>query len=128
LGAQLFGALSLLALIVAAIGVYSVIAFSVRLRTHEMGVRLALGARPVDLVRLVVGQGTAVVALGVVLGVVAALAAGRLVASQLYGVTPRDPAALAASASFLLVVGAMASLFPAWRASRVDPARVLRDD
>lgn len=128
LGAQLFGALSLLALVVASIGVYSVVAFAVRLRTHEMGVRAALGARPVDLLRLVVGEGAVVVAIGVVLGLAAALAAGQLVASLLYGVTPRDPAVLGLSAGALLLIGVLASLVPAWRASRVDPARVLRDE
>jgi predicted permease len=128
LGAQLFGALGLLAVIVAAIGVYSVIAFAVRRRTREMGVRAALGAQPGDLLRLVVGHGTAVVGIGIIVGVAAALVTGELVESLLYGITPRDPLALAVSAGFLLAVGLGASLFPAWRASRVDPALVLRDE
>jgi hypothetical protein len=128
LGAQLFGALSVLAVVVAGIGVYSVVAFAVRRRMHEMGVRVALGAQPADLLRLVLAQGSAVVAAGAVVGVIVALAAGKLVAALLYGVTPRDPIALSAGAAFLVTLGVAASLIPAWRASRVDPARVLREE
>ncbi len=128
LGAQLFTALSLLALVIAAIGVYSVVAFSVRERQHELGVRIALGARTSDLLRLVVQQGTKMVAIGVALGIVGALATGKFVASLLYGVSPRDPLAMAVAAAILLAVGALASLLPAWRASQVDPTIVLRDE
>jgi putative ABC transport system permease protein len=88
----------------------------------------SLGARPRDLLRLVVGQGTAVVGVGIIVGVAAALAAGKLVEALLYGITPHDPLALLGSAGFLLAVGLGASLLPAWRASRVDPALVLRDE
>jgi putative ABC transport system permease protein len=128
LGAQLFSALSILALVVAMIGVYGVVAFHARQRTHEMGIRVALGAQRQDLIRLVVGTGVGIVAIGVVLGIVASLGAGKLVASLLYGVSPRDPASLLEATVVLLMVGALASFGPAWQASNVDPARVLRDE
>jgi hypothetical protein len=128
LGAQLFTALSALALVVAAIGVYGVVAFDVRQRVRELGIRIALGAHTPDLVRHVVGQGTRVVAAGVIVGLIAAVAAGKLVASMLYGVSARDPGSLVLSAAVLLSVAGVASLVPAWRASRVDPVLVLREE
>jgi ABC-type antimicrobial peptide transport system permease subunit len=128
LGAELFVALSLLALVVSAIGVYSVVAYTVSQRTREMGIRIALGARARDVLSLVVGEGSRTVAIGVVLGLVAALAAGRLVAALLYGVTPHDPPVLAGAALVLMAVGAAASLVPSWRAARVDPVIALRAD
>lgn len=128
LGAQLFAALGGLALVVAAIGVYSVVAFMVRQRAHEIGVRVALGARTPTILRLVVGHGAAVVAIGVVAGTVGAVAAGRFVSALLYGVTPGDPLSIAFSAITLLVVGVGATLGPAIRSSRVDPAVVLRHE
>ena len=84
-------------------------------------------ARPICC-RLVVTKATLVVAVGVALGIVAALASGKFVASLLYGVSPRDPSAMLVAAATLLVVGVAASLGPAWRASRVDPATVLREE
>jgi len=128
LGASLFGLFGLLALVVAAVGCYSVLAYAVSQRTHEMGIRVALGARTGDVLRLVVGEGVRVTALGVVLGVACALAAGRLVASLLFGTSPRDPAVLAGASIVLLVVAVAASLIPAWRAARVDPTTALRTD
>lgn len=128
LGAQLFTAFGALALVVTVVGVYSVMAYAVSQRTHEMGVRMALGAKLRDVLRLVVGEGVRVVALGAALGVAAALALGRLVESLLYGVTPRDPWAMAVAAAALLATGALASLVPAWRAGRVDPSQVLRQE
>ncbi|HWH51306.1 MAG TPA: ADOP family duplicated permease [Gemmatimonadaceae bacterium] len=126
IGAQLFAALGLLALMIAAIGVYSVIAHAVAQRFHEMGVRIALGARLHDLFALVLGQAARVVLLGAVAGVAAALAAGRLVAALLFGVSARDPIVLAGAAITLLVVGLLAGLVPAWRAAKVDPVTALR--
>jgi putative ABC transport system permease protein len=125
LGAQLFTAFGLLALLVTVVGVFSVMSYSVSQRTHEMGVRVALGARLADVLRLVVGEGLAVIALGVVLGIGIALALGRLIESLLYGVTPRDPVAMAAAAAVLIAAGVGASLVPAWRAAKVDPVRAL---
>jgi len=117
-----------LALIVAAIGVYGVVAFDVRQRMREMGIRIALGAYAIDVMRHVLGQGTRVVAAGVGVGVLTALAAGKLVASMLYGVTPRDPGSMVIAATVLLSVAIVSSLVPAWRAGRVDPVQVLREE
>jgi predicted permease len=128
LGAQLFAALGLLALVVAASGVYSVVAFAARRRTHEMGVRMALGARTPALVRMIVAQSTGVVGIGIALGAVGALAAGRFASALLHGVSPRDPLSMGAAAATLLAVGVMASLGPALRSSRVDPMVVLRHE
>ena len=128
LGATLFSMFGLLALAVATVGVYSVIAYTVSLRTHEMGVRVALGARGADVVRLVLGEGFTLVAAGVVLGVGLAVALSRLIASLLYGISPRDPLTLAAAAFVLLAVGLLASLLPAKRAAKVDPVEALRSE
>jgi predicted permease len=125
LGAQLFTAFGVLALLVTAVGFYSVMAYSVQQRTHEMGVRIALGARVHDVVRLVLREGVGVVLLGVLAGVGVALALGRLVESLLYGVNARDPVAMAAAGAVLLAVGVAACLVPAVRATRVDPVRAL---
>ncbi len=128
LGAQLFTALGILALIVTMVGVYSVTAYAVSQRTHEMGVRIALGANLADLLGLVVGEGLRTVALGGVVGVALALALGRLVASLLYGITPHDPASIVAAVLVLLTTCVIASLVPAWRAGRVDPVQALSAD
>jgi predicted permease len=128
LGALLFTAFGALALLVAAIGVYSVVSYAVSQRVHEMGVRIALGAGVADILRLVARESITTVGLGVALGIVAALGLGRLVASLLYGISERDPVVLAASALVLCLVGVAASLVPAWRAARVDPVTALRAD
>ena len=128
LGAQLFTALGLLALVVATIGVYSVVAYAVSQRTREMGIRLALGAQTRDILSLVVGEGSRVVLLGVVLGIAGALLAGRLIAALLFGVSARDPLVLAGTAVLLAIVGLVASALPGWRATRVDPVAALRAD
>jgi predicted permease len=128
LGAILFTAFGILALIVAAIGVYSVVAYAVSQRTHEMGIRIALGARATDIVKLVLGESSRVVIVGVALGIMAAIALGRFVASLLYGVSARDPLVMASAAVLLLAIGVVASVFPGWRAARVDPSTALRAD
>ncbi|MEX0907618.1 MAG: ABC transporter permease, partial [Gemmatimonadota bacterium] len=102
LGAQLFTAFGLLALLVTIVGVYSVMAYAVSQRTHEMGVRMALGARMHDILGLVVGSGIRVVAAGVVIGIAVSLALGRVVESLLYDVSPWDPVAMAWAAGILL--------------------------
>jgi putative ABC transport system permease protein len=126
LGATMFTLFGVLALVVAAIGLYGVIAYSVAQRLHEMGVRIALGARTSDLLRLVVGEGIRVALLGIVLGAAAAFAAGKLLASLLFGVPARDPLTFGVVALVLLLTATLASLVPAWRASRVDPNLALR--
>ena len=126
LGATLFTAMGVLALLVAAIGVYSVIAYSVSQRAHEMGVRIALGARLGDIGRLVVGEGLRTVSVGIVAGILMALAAGKLVASLLFGISARDPMVIAGAALVLAVIGVAASVIPAMRAAQADPMTTLR--
>lgn len=126
LGATLFSVAGLLALLVAAVGIYSTVAHTVGQRTHEIGVRITLGAGSTDIARVVIVHGLTVVAVGVAVGVVAALAMGGLVSSLLYGVTPRDPLVLGGVAVVLLLVAAAACLVPARRAARVDPMETLR--
>lgn len=128
LGAQLFTGLGLLALLVALIGIYTTVSYGVSQRTHEFGVRLALGAQLRDVVRQVVGEGLRVVGIGIAAGVLLTLIAARLAAALLYGVQPHDAGALAAVALSVLSVAALAALVPAWRAARVDPLRTLREE
>ena len=126
IGTGLFGAAALLALLLAALGLYAVIAFSVRQRELEFGIRRALGARASDLLRMVMARGLAVTVVGVGAGVVAALSAGRFVAPLLFdGRSPRDPVALTAAALVLMTVATGASFLPARRATRADPRRAL---
>jgi ABC-type antimicrobial peptide transport system permease subunit len=115
-----------LALVVAAIGVFSTLSHDVGQRRHELGVRAALGAGVADIVRLVMGGGVRLVAIGAVLGLALAIVASKLVASLLYGVAPRDPGTFLAVVTVLLVVAALASALPAWRATRADPLDALR--
>ena len=127
-GATMFVALSALALILAAIGLYSVIAFDVTQRTHELGVRIALGAQVADVLRLVVGAGVRFATIGVILGLGFALAAARFVSPLLYDVSARDPWILGGVGFVLLGVAVAASAIPALRATRVDPTVALRAD
>ena len=128
LGATLFTLFGGLALLVAGIGIYSTVSYAVNQRAHEFGVRVALGARAVDVVRHVLSDGLTTVGAGVVIGILMTLAAGRLVASLLYGIAPDDPAAMIAVAISLLLVASAAALAPAWRAAKSDPVRALRAD
>jgi putative ABC transport system permease protein len=127
-GATLFSAFGLLALCVAAIGIYSVVAYAMSQRTHEMGVRLALGASLRDIVNLVVLDRMLVVGLGVAAGVAVALALGRFVTSLLFGVTASDPSTIIGAAALLIGLAIAASMLPALRAARIDPATALRAD
>jgi predicted permease len=126
LGTSLFSAFGVLALVVAAIGVYSVIAYSVGQRAHEMSIRAALGAGSTQIVGLVVGYGLRVITIGVVLGLLAAVALGRLIESLLYGTSTHDPVVMAGVGLLLVFVAVLASVAPAWRAMRADPAVALR--
>ncbi len=126
LGATMFGAFGALALLLAAVGLYGTLAYDVAQRSHEIGVRVALGAGMRRVAGLVVGAGLRVVALGGVIGVAIAGAAGGLVAPLLYQTSPRDPAVYAAVVVLLFGVALLATLLPAWRAMRVDPISALR--
>ena len=128
LGAQLFGAVSVLALVVALVGIYSTVSYGVSQRTQEFGVRVALGAQIRDVLAQVLGEGLRVVTIGVIVGVLLTLAAGRLVAALLYGVAPSDPVTLTVVGLALLATAALAALVPAWRAATVDPVTALRAD
>ena len=123
--ARIFGALALL---LAAVGLYGVMAYSVARRTNEMGIRVALGAGTRGIGWLVLRETLAIVGAGLVAGLVLAWPVGRLVRTLLYGVTPADPGSLGLSAAVLLVVGLAAGAIPAWRAARVDPIEALRAD
>jgi predicted permease len=128
LGAILFGVFGTLALIVAAIGLYSVVSYDAAQRKHEVGVRIALGAGIAQIVRLVVGSGLRVVVIGAALGIGSTVAAGHWLGPLLFRVSPRDPVVLATVAVVLIGVALVASGVPAIQASRVDPARSLRAD
>ena len=128
LGAAMFAAFGLLALVLAAVGLYSVIAYNVAQRTHELGVRVALGAQATDVVRLVISEGLKLVSVGVVLGASTALVAGRWVKPLLFDVSPHDPAVVALVCATLVGVALAASWLPARRASRVDPQVALRSE
>ncbi|MDQ6831611.1 MAG: ABC transporter permease [Gemmatimonadota bacterium] len=123
----LLASFAAVALVLAAVGVYGVIAYSVSQRTRELGIRMALGARAADVMRLVVGQGVGVAAAGVALGLVASLGATRLLGNLLFETNARDPMIFIAIATMLAVVAIAASFIPARRATRVDPAIALRE-
>ena len=124
--AYLAGSFAFLALLLACIGLYGVLWYTVARRTQEIGVRMALGARPGDLTRMVIGDGSRVVLTGVALGAAAALLIGRLVTTLLTGVSPSDPITLIAVGISLGGVALAASYIPARRASRVNPIAALR--
>jgi ABC-type antimicrobial peptide transport system permease subunit len=129
LGANLFTGFGALALVLAALGLYSSIAYSIAQRTHELGLRMALGAARLDVLRLVVSEGLRFSVAGVVIGAGIALAAGKYVAPLLFNnLSPRDPAIYLIVLTTLFSVAIVASLIPAVRATRVDPKVALQSD
>ena len=128
LGSAMFAGFALLALVLSAVGLYGVLNYVVTQRTHEMGVRVAMGAQRWDVQRLMVSHGVRVAAIGAALGALVGLVAGRVLSSLLYGVSPRDPLVLLVALLVPVVVAAIASYLPARRASRVDPMIALRHE
>jgi len=126
LNALLVGSFGLLALVVAAIGIAAVLAFSVASRTNEIGIRMSLGADSGAVQRMILGEGGLLLGLGVVLGVAGALGATRLIRGLLFGVTPQDPVTLGGVAALMVAIGLAACWLPARRAARVDPAVAIR--
>jgi len=124
----MFGIFGAAALFLAGVGVYGVLSFSVSQRTQEMGVRIALGAKQSDVLRLVVRQGVTLAAVGVLLGLVGAFGITRVIRSLLYNVTPTDPLSFGGVALFLAAIAVLASYLPARRATNVDPIIALRNE
>jgi putative ABC transport system permease protein len=118
-----FGALALL---LACLGLYGVMAYRVARRTREIGIRIAIGARPPSVIWMMVRETLLLVTIGAALGTLASLGVYRLIAAQLFGVTPRDPAAITAALTVLACVTVLAGYMPARHASRIDPVKALR--
>ena len=125
-GMILLGVFAGIGLVLVALGVYSVIAYTVSRQTHEIGIRMALGAGGAEVLRMVIGMGLRLVLIGLGVGLAASLGVTRVIASQLWGVSPRDPATLVSVIAVVALSGFVASYFPARRATRVDPMIVLR--
>ncbi|MFI5007967.1 MAG: FtsX-like permease family protein, partial [Solirubrobacterales bacterium] len=125
-GASLLGLFGMLALVLAAVGIYSVMSYFVSQRQREIGIRMALGARRVDVLRMILGRGMGVVGVGLALGLVISLALSRLAANMLVGVSPWDLASFAGAAVVLAAVAFIANVFPTRRAAGIDPIVALR--
>lgn len=116
------------ALALAAIGIYSVLAYTVRRRVREIGIRMALGAQTADVVRMIISEAMRPTMLGVLIGVAGALALGRFISSLIYGVKSTDLETFTAVSLLLVIVSFLASVIPAYRATRVEPVKTLRDE
>jgi ABC-type antimicrobial peptide transport system permease subunit len=126
--ARLATTFGLLALVLAAIGVYGVTSYATAQRTNEIGLRMALGAQPRDVLRLIMGESLRVMLIGITVGALGAFGASRLIQEMLFGVTPADPLTFALAAWLMVSVGLVAALFPAYRALKTDPMIALRAD
>jgi putative ABC transport system permease protein len=124
--ALLLGVFAGVALLLAAVGIYSVLSYIVRGRSREIGIRTALGAQRADVLRLVIVEGMSPVLVGIAAGTIAALASARVMRTLVFGVSASDPATLAAVGTTLALVALIASLVPAYRATRLDPVNTLR--
>jgi predicted permease len=125
---SLLGAFAGVALLLAAVGIYGVLSYTVRRRVREIGIRIALGASHTDVLKLVVVDGMKPILIGIAIGVAVSLALGRLVVSLIFGVKPTDPLTFISVALLLIIVGLVANTLPAFRATRVDPTRTLREE
>jgi ABC-type antimicrobial peptide transport system permease subunit len=125
-GAQLTGTMALLGLILAVVGVYSVVSYAAAQRTHEIGIRMALGAAPQDILRMVLRQSVVIVGVGLAVGLAAAFAGTRAIASFIVGVRPTDTATFVTVVVLLAVIALIACWIPARRATRVNPLVALR--
>jgi predicted permease len=128
IGAMVVGAFGMLALLLASIGLYGVVSYSVSRRTREVGIRMAVGATRAQVLRLILSQGLRLAVVGIVLGAIGAAMVGRLLESMLYGVSSVDAVAFAAAAALLILVALAANLMPARSAVRIDPLRALRTE
>ena len=128
LAGMLFLIFAALALTLAAIGIYGVMAYTVSQRTREIGIRIALGASPREVLRLIVGQGARLIALGLGIGLVVALLGSRLIHSLLYGISSANPLVYVSGLALLTAVALLACWLPARRATRVDPLQALRQE
>jgi len=128
IAAALLSVLGLIALLLAAVGLYGVMSYTVSQRTQEIGIRMALGARTSDVLSLTVGQGMRLTAMGLLVGALVAFAVTRLVAGVLVHVSASDPAIFGGALAFLAAVALVASWIPAHRATRIDPNRALRNE
>ena len=123
---RVLGALAAIALLLAGVGIHGLLAYSVSQRSQEIGVRLALGAEPASVARMIMSDGMRLAALGIAPGVLGAYAAGRAMSALLFGVAPGDPATFATAVGLALLMTLGGSLLPALRALRVDPISVMR--
>jgi ABC-type antimicrobial peptide transport system permease subunit len=128
LAASALGSFGVLALLLAAVGIYGLMAYAVARRTREFGIRAALGARPADLLESVLKRAAVLLGCGIAAGAAGAALAGPLYGAILYNVNPRDPLTLALAAVLIVLVGLSACALPAWRALRIDPVVALRED
>ena len=117
-----------LALLLAVVGIYGVLSYTVRRRAREIGIRMALGARHSDVLKMVVADGMKPILVGVGIGLAAAAALSRLVASLIFGIHATDPLTFSAVVLILVAVGTLANIIPAYRATRIEPVRTLRDE
>jgi ABC-type antimicrobial peptide transport system permease subunit len=124
----LFGVFAAMALVLAAVGTYGVMSYSVAERSHEIGIRMAMGARAGNVIGLVMAGGLSVAVVGLVLGTVGAMGVTRFMRSMLFGITATDTTTFVTAPVVLAAVAVAACLIPAWRAARTDPAKVLRED